>query len=268
MPIMVAVVLAMCFQQGLILFFNNIEQLAFAYEIADILSGTTSIFALFIPLTLCIQNRKNARAATGFIALWLLACGFSISLFAYIGNVFVTPALAFICSIAAIAWLFYLFGEYNRVYYGDIIKELHKRMDEMALSANEVMSESGFTEAERRATLLLLEGATRSEVTRKLSLKAAEANIVMDSIRDKIVRDSDPDPGVAVAVVKFNLTRRETEILRSLSQGMTNAEIANEYFLSPETIKFHVRNLMKKLPVTGRAELPALLESIGEKPKS
>jgi two-component system nitrate/nitrite response regulator NarP len=42
---------------------------------------------------------------------------------------------------------------------------------------------------------------------------------------------------------------------------MTNVEIAVELFLSEETVKIHVRNLMRKLPIESRAEVTAWMES-------
>ncbi len=50
------------------------------------------------------------------------------------------------------------------------------------------------------------------------------------------------------------LTRREIEVLRLLVAGETNAGIANELVVSPGTVKFHVRNILRKLHAANRAE--------------
>jgi DNA-binding CsgD family transcriptional regulator len=51
-----------------------------------------------------------------------------------------------------------------------------------------------------------------------------------------------------------DLTRRELEILRLVSLGRTNREIARELFLSPRTVEMYVGNLLAKLGCSRRAE--------------
>ena len=54
------------------------------------------------------------------------------------------------------------------------------------------------------------------------------------------------------------LTKREMEVLSSLAAGRTNKEIAREQGVSPNTVKFHVKNLYEKLCVRNRSEAIAL----------
>ncbi len=51
------------------------------------------------------------------------------------------------------------------------------------------------------------------------------------------------------------LTNRETEILRHIANGLTNAEIAEKLFLSVRTIDTHRNNLMQKLDIHETAGL-------------
>jgi DNA-binding CsgD family transcriptional regulator len=108
------------------------------------------------------------------------------------------------------------------------------------------------------------DGKTRSEITRSLHLTAAEADKCMSAIREKILKDGDPDPFIAAAIAKYNLTPRETDMLRCLQRDMTNAEIAAELFLSEETVKTHVRNMLKKLKITNRNGIILLKESFNK----
>ena len=48
------------------------------------------------------------------------------------------------------------------------------------------------------------------------------------------------------------LTERETEILRALAKGMTTESIGRELWVSVPTVKFHLRNLYRKLGVKNR----------------
>jgi DNA-binding CsgD family transcriptional regulator len=50
------------------------------------------------------------------------------------------------------------------------------------------------------------------------------------------------------------LTRRELEVLRHVSIGRTNREIAQELFISQRTVDMHVRNLLGKLECRSRVE--------------
>lgn len=51
-----------------------------------------------------------------------------------------------------------------------------------------------------------------------------------------------------------NLSDREIEILQLLGQGKTNKEIAQELFISINTVKVHINNVYKKLGVSSRTE--------------
>nr|WKN37413.1 response regulator transcription factor [Tunicatimonas sp. TK19036] len=53
---------------------------------------------------------------------------------------------------------------------------------------------------------------------------------------------------------KLNLTRREYEVLQLLTQGHSNAEIADNLFLSLSTVKTHVSNLLVKMEVKNRTQ--------------
>jgi NarL family two-component system response regulator LiaR len=53
------------------------------------------------------------------------------------------------------------------------------------------------------------------------------------------------------------LTPREAEVLELLQRGRSNAEVANELSLGIETVRTHVRNILRKLGVSSRKELAA-----------
>ena len=55
----------------------------------------------------------------------------------------------------------------------------------------------------------------------------------------------------------FGLSGREVEVLRLVAQGRTDAEAAEELFISPRTVSQHLRNIYNKLGVNNRAEAAA-----------
>jgi DNA-binding NarL/FixJ family response regulator len=50
------------------------------------------------------------------------------------------------------------------------------------------------------------------------------------------------------------LTAREMDVYRLIAQGRSNAEIANELFISDTTVKTHVTRVLQKLDVRDRAQ--------------
>ncbi len=56
-----------------------------------------------------------------------------------------------------------------------------------------------------------------------------------------------------------DLTGRERQILRLLSNGLDNEQIARELVVSPKTIAYHVSNILSKLGVKSRLEATAWL---------
>jgi DNA-binding CsgD family transcriptional regulator len=73
--------------------------------------------------------------------------------------------------------------------------------------------------------------------------------------KNPIEKDREP-------VGKFNFSKRENEIVLILINGKSNKEIAEELFISPETVKKHIQNIFKKTNTNSRLELLALINSV------
>lgn len=54
---------------------------------------------------------------------------------------------------------------------------------------------------------------------------------------------------------KYNLTNREMEILKLISNAMTNKQISEELYISDQTVGVHRKNIMRKLGVNSSAGL-------------
>ena len=52
----------------------------------------------------------------------------------------------------------------------------------------------------------------------------------------------------------LGLTTREADILKALAEGLSNKQIARQFWLSEQTIKFHLTNIYRKLEVGSRTE--------------
>lgn len=68
---------------------------------------------------------------------------------------------------------------------------------------------------------------------------------------------------VRPAALKEVLSEREHEILRALANAMSNKRIAQALGVSPETVKWHLKNVYGKLGVTGRDEAVARARDLG-----
>jgi DNA-binding CsgD family transcriptional regulator len=56
------------------------------------------------------------------------------------------------------------------------------------------------------------------------------------------------------AALRDLLTRRELDVLEHMVRGETNADIARALVVSEGTVKFHVKNILRKLHAANRAE--------------
>jgi DNA-binding NarL/FixJ family response regulator len=52
----------------------------------------------------------------------------------------------------------------------------------------------------------------------------------------------------------FALSERETAVLEAVARGLSNREIGRELWISEQTVKFHLRNVYRKLGVSTRTE--------------
>jgi len=68
---------------------------------------------------------------------------------------------------------------------------------------------------------------------------------------------------LAECVTREALTRRESEVLRHLSRGLSNKHIARELDLAVDTVKTHVAGILSKLHATTRTEAVANAAACG-----
>jgi DNA-binding NarL/FixJ family response regulator len=61
----------------------------------------------------------------------------------------------------------------------------------------------------------------------------------------------------AIQKTESNLSPREGEVLQLVAQGATNKQIADSLFISENTVKTHLRNIMEKLHLANRSQAAA-----------
>ncbi len=67
---------------------------------------------------------------------------------------------------------------------------------------------------------------------------------------DILAESNDPDANSCSGI---SLSEREIEVIRLISDGCTNKEIADKLFLSPHTVNTHRKNIMHKLGIKNTA---------------
>ncbi|GAA5614346.1 DNA-binding response regulator [Streptomyces platensis] len=90
----------------------------------------------------------------------------------------------------------------------------------------------------------LLKGSSRAELIDAVHGAARGATVLTPSLAPKLFR--------ARAVEAPLLSGRECEVLRLVSQGLTNGEIGRQLFIGEATVKTHLLRAFKKLEVSDR----------------
>jgi DNA-binding NarL/FixJ family response regulator len=71
---------------------------------------------------------------------------------------------------------------------------------------------------------------------------------------------ADEDTASAKAL---GLTERETTILQALARGLSNDEIGKELWVTPQTVKFHLTNIYRKLGAKNRTQATRIAQQHG-----
>lgn len=75
---------------------------------------------------------------------------------------------------------------------------------------------------------------------------------------ETLIRKTDPD----LQVKKLGISKREYEVLKQIALGKSNREIAETLFISENTVKTHVSNLLVKLDSKRRTQAVSKAKSL------
>ncbi|MEU2053698.1 helix-turn-helix transcriptional regulator [Streptomyces bungoensis] len=127
--------------------------------------------------------------------------------------------------------------------------------------AQALLAHGGEEERERALELLRLAGAVAGHLGARpladaVARLAQRARLTLTHAPRRALAPADPADALG-------LTSRERDVLRLVSAGRTNRQIAEELFISPKTASVHVSNILAKLGVSGRGEAAALAHRMG-----
>ncbi|WP_427015830.1 response regulator [Pseudarthrobacter sp. P1] len=120
------------------------------------------------------------------------------------------------------------------------------------------LDEYAFAGLQAGASAFLLKDVAPEELVRAIRLvnsgDAVVAPRITQRLLENFVRSSPERPAVPRDPLLEDLTPRELEVLETLAQGHSNAEIAHQLFLSEATVKTHVRRILTKLHLRDRVQ--------------
>jgi DNA-binding NarL/FixJ family response regulator len=110
----------------------------------------------------------------------------------------------------------------------------------------------------------LLKDSSIDEVSQAIRVVADGQSLISPSMAIKLLDEfKQMSRGERAVNASPRLTERELEVLRLVAQGLNNREIAKQLFISENTVKNHVRNILEKLQLHSRME--AVMYAVREK---
>jgi DNA-binding NarL/FixJ family response regulator len=119
------------------------------------------------------------------------------------------------------------------------------------------------------ASGFLLKSMRGRELVEAVRVVAAGESLLAPTVTRRLIADvvrrptGAPLPDPAAARRLAALSRRETDTLRALARGLSNAEIAADLFVTEHTVKTHVSNLLAKLGLRDRVQAVVLAYESG-----
>lgn len=106
------------------------------------------------------------------------------------------------------------------------------------------------------ASGFLLKDIRRDELADAIRVIAAGESLLAPSVTRRLIADvvqrSRAEPRLVAQVQR--LTGRELDVLKLIAQGLSNTEIGASLFVSENTVKTHVSNVLAKLELRDRAQ--------------
>ncbi len=104
------------------------------------------------------------------------------------------------------------------------------------------------------ASGFLLKDADSETLIRAVRIVAAGDALIAPSVTRRLIDEFASRPTQPQAKGLDELTEREIEVLQQMARGLSNAEIAEELFVSEATVKSHVSHLLSKLQLRDRVQ--------------
>ena len=128
-----------------------------------------------------------------------------------------------------------------------------------------------------RVAELITEGLTNTQIAAELNIRIRTVKSHLNCIKRSLevnsrvgimnhlngavnIKDIDP-----ILIQPFGLTERELEIAQLIMQSCSNVQIGEALYISTETVKTHVRNIISKMSAGSRERAMAIFHSLAKK---
>lgn len=131
------------------------------------------------------------------------------------------------------------------------IREIHQKYPNIKIIALTSFAEQNMVQGALQAGAIgyLQKNVTAKELAHAIRL-AREGKMTLSSEAMQVLTYSVPQPQIRGG----RLTERERDVLKCMSDGLNNNEIAEQLVVSLGTVKFHISNIFQKLGVDSRVE--------------
>ena len=80
-----------------------------------------------------------------------------------------------------------------------------------------------------------------------------ERQVLREMEQQRVAQQKEEDFFAGIGA-QYGLSDREIEVLKGITEGLSNSQIAEKIFLSVNTVKFHTRNIFDKLEISSRTQ--------------
>ena len=244
-----------------VLLMSMVKNLGFNFPSADIGSTVNlELSRLFYAVGLVVAGLVFDRSRKSGAILCMAALVLPFALMALSGATL--PSMA----LWAIDYFFYgFFSVFRVVLFADLATQKTTSGNTLYLAGFGLML-GRFGDALGTSIGLSLDGSAVAMVAVAAVLFAASVFVFYQLFQQlympQPVREKSEREVFETFAARYELSPREREVLRLVIDDRTNAEAAAELFVSESTVKFHMRNLLKKTGCKNRVELMALYADV------
>ena len=113
------------------------------------------------------------------------------------------------------------------------------------------------------ASGFLLKDAPEERLTTAIRVVADGGSLFAPSVTRRLIEEFARRPELPRTDLVYALTERESEVLRLVARGLSNAEIATTLFVTENTVKTHVARILMKLGLRDRVQAVVLAYESG-----
>ena len=92
---------------------------------------------------------------------------------------------------------------------------------------------------------------------------SAASSLIKREMRERGIKKIPKGPRQSTRKNPAGLTGRQVDVLKLLTRGMSNSEIASSLYISPKTVDHHISAILAKLNLHSRTEAAAYARTSG-----